>query len=795
MSTTPTDTRPPGRKHVVRAEMQLALPSHVPLRDVPLKPDPLAAFAAAVADVRPELGEEAEIAIDLLPLTPARARFHRRRAARAAQQEATAGPRPFGAALSAQLQMGWQATKGIKAVAPPPRPRPERPTRAYGPAAHGKYAPDDPLFAIQILIRITSEIPGRAQAHLKKILSAFNVWDGENYLRVVGRNLGPWHIGSDAPARRRSFDRRFETGLFAPSAESVVTGREIAGLLKPPTKHCAPANVERSGGLVPPAPAELPTYELGAAGILPLGYVNNPDGTERFAGAPLDETLFSLILGKAGYGKTELMLVQMIALARAGCGTWFLDPHRDAARRAMPYLAAPGVAERVIDIDLTVRRSKELICNWNPLDMQGRTADDIPDVVGSITAAFASALGWDSTSNRALTILSKACEALANLSLKMVKAETPWLMPTIFQIPSLLADKVWRETVVAQLDSQYRRFWTNTFPNYPTDAIPVVTNAIERLSTSNTARAFLGGPISTYDVRDAMDNQKIVFVCPAGTSPTDRLVSCLLIFDLFRAGLSRRDLKPQDRREFYAFIDELTAVDGASKGTLAAIVEQLRKFMVRLFAATQMAARLTTTTRDALMQNKSVLSTTASEAEAARLVARQWSGDVEPETVMMLPRYQHILSVTLNGAATTPFKIRGAEVSELFAPWFQQDGESVIAQHVTDRLRRRQIGEVLTEQASLDARISEALGGPATTETARDQSNGTKKVRKKGAGGGSAAATGEDPPPRGSGAPGSEIGRGPGGAGDASGPDAPGGRIRRGEIRDEADDEGGSVAE
>ena len=794
MTTRPNDARPPGRKHVVRAEMRLAMPSHVPLRDVPLKPDPLAAFAAAVADVRPELGEAAEIAIDLLPLTPARARYHRRRAARALQQEATAGPRPFGAALSAQLQMGWQATKGIKAVAPPPKPRPERPTRGSGAAAHGKYAPDDPLFAIQILIRITSEIPGRAQAHLKKILSAFNVWDGENYFRVVGRNLGPWHLGSDAPSRRRSFDRRFETGLFSPSAESVVTGREIAGLLKPPTKHCAPTNVERSGGLVPPAPAELPTYELGAPGILPLGYVVNADGTERFAGAPLDETLFSLILGKAGYGKTELMLVQMIALARAGCGTWFLDPHRDAARRAMPYLSAPGVAERVIDIDLTVRRSHELICNWNPLCMIGRDADDIPDVVGSITAAFASALGWDSTSNRALTILSKACEALADLSLKM-SVEHPELMPTIFQIPRLLADKEWRETVVAQLDEQYRRFWTHTFPNYPTDAIPVVTNAIERLSTSNTARAFLGGPISTYDVRDAMDNQKIVFVCPAGTSPTDRLVSCLLIFDLFRAGLSRRDMKPEDRRDFYAFIDELTAVDGASKGTLAAIVEQLRKFKVRLFAATQMAARLTATTRDALMQNKSVLSTTASEAEAARLVARQWTGDVEPETVMMLPRYQHILSVTLDGAATTPFKIRGAEVSELFAPWFQQDGETVIADHVTKTLHRRAIGVVLAEQASLDDRISKELGGPAATETAREQSKSTKKIRKKGAGGGSAAPAGEDPPPRGSGAPGSEIGRRPNGDGDASGPHPPGGRIRRGEARDEPDDEGGSVAE
>ena len=791
MSTGPQPGRPPARKSVARAELRLALPNHLPLREVPLKPDPLAAFAAAVADVRPELGEDAQIAIDLLPLTPARSRHHRKRAARAAQQPA-AGPRSLGAAIGAQLQMGLQATKGVHAVSPPRAPRPERPARAAAAAAMGKYTADDPLFSIQILIRITSDIPDRAQAHLKKVLSAFNVWDGENYLRVVGRNLGPWHLGSDARTRRRRFDRRFETGLFDPSAESVVTGREIAGLLKPPTKHCAPMNVERSGGLVPPAPAELPTYTVGAAGILPLGYVTNADGTERFAGAPLDETLFSLILGKAGFGKTELMLTQMIALARAGYGTWFLDPHRDAARRAMPYLAAPGVAERVLDIDLTVRRSNELICNWNPLCMIGRDADDIPDVVGSITSAFASALGWDSTSNRALTILSKACEALADLSLKMVQRGTPELAPTIFQIPTLLTDKDWREAVVARLDEQYRRFWIHTFPNYPTDAIPVVTNAIERLSTSNTARAFLGGPISTYDVREAMDTGKVVFVCPAGASPTDRLVSCLLIFDLFRAGLSRRDQRPQDRREFYAFIDELTAVDGASKGTLAAIVEQLRKFMVRLYAATQMAGRLTPATRDALMQNKSVLSTTASEAEAARLVARQWSGDVEPETVMMLPRYHHILSVTLGGAATTPFKIRGAEVTEVFAPWFEPEGEAVIAQHVNATLRRRPIGQVLVQLAKLDERIHDAVGRRAK-ETEREDGGGGRKRR----GGGSAAtAAGQaDAPLRGTGAPGSEIG-GSVPAGDpAAGTGTPGGPIRPPAPQDDPGDESGSVAE
>ena len=64
------------RLHTARAELVLALDSTLPLRTVPLKPDPLQPFAAAVADVLADLGEDAEVAIDLLPLTPEIGRAH-----------------------------------------------------------------------------------------------------------------------------------------------------------------------------------------------------------------------------------------------------------------------------------------------------------------------------------------------------------------------------------------------------------------------------------------------------------------------------------------------------------------------------------------------------------------------------------------------------------------------------------------------------------------------------------------------------------------------------------------------
>jgi hypothetical protein len=215
-----------------------------------------------------------------------------------------------------------------------------------------------------------------------------------------------------------------------------------------------------------------------------------------------------------------------------------------------------------------------------------------------------------------------------------------------------------------------------------------------------------------------MDGGKIVFVCPPG-GDLGRLAACFLICDLFRAGKSRVDMPVEGRRRFDAFIDEVTAVDGAAKGHLAAILEQLAKFGVRLHAMTQMAQRLTPATRDALLQNQSLLSSTAGDVDAVKLIARQWAGHVEPSTIAGLPRFHHIVSATVAGEATTPFKVRGALVTELFADRNCPGRLGVQRAAINANLRRQRIGDILADLDSLDERILGALGaGPAADVSA-----------------------------------------------------------------------------
>jgi hypothetical protein len=692
--------------HVARGELVLAADPARPLRPVPLKPDLLQSFAAAVLDVRPGLDERVEVCVDLVPVTAARARRERR------VRLARAGGGPGGTVrggvtgLLAEFAHEIAPGRGPLTSGDARRPAGGARDRVMVQEAVGKFADlSVPLFEVQVLVVARSRVPGRAEAHLHQVLAAFDVMRGENWWRAAGLNLGVAHIGADSRWLRRSFDRRLATGEFAPRRSSLVTAAGIAGLLKPPTVHCAHRNVARSGGMVPPAPRNVPEWR-GQPGVIPIGYAPGPDGKERLLGMALEDLFFSLRVGKSRYGKTETALVQAAALALSGQdGVWFLDPHADGWRRARPLLTDPQVLARLWEVDLTVRGDDARIAGYNPLDMTGQSAEHIEDRVDAVVTAIASALSWGDSAPRAKTILTKCCETLCHLALRL----PPDCAPTLFQVRTLLDDPDWRQSVLPSLPASLQGYWERTFPRYPAEATPVITNVIERIAASRTLSAFFGTSRSTYDVRAALDHGNIVFVCPPG-GDLGRLAACFLIYDLFRAGKSRGDLPESARCRFDAFIDEVTAVDGAAKGHLAAILEQLAKFGVRLHAMTQMAQRLTPATRDALLQNQSLLCSTAGDIDAVKLIARQWAGQVDPATIAGLPRFHHVVSATVNGETTTPFKVRGALVTDLFAEQMHPDRLGLQQAAINTSLHRRRIGDVLADLDGLDERILDALG-------------------------------------------------------------------------------------
>lgn len=636
---------------VARAELVLARPSSEPLRDVGLDPDPLAGVARALAGMHD--GEGAAVCVDLLAVAPGRRRRMRRKLLREARRDAApAAVQPAQAGPLADL-LG-PGPRGGRATAPELVAR-----RADVGALSSKLGSPGPMFELQLLVRGWAPTTGAAKERVRALVGAFDTFAGFNHLRVRGVGLpGLAFLGSDLPGRRRWFDRRFGSGLFRPPRRRLVTASEIAALLKPPSVRCPAPNVLRSGGIVGPPPSNLPTFD-GQRGLLPLGRVRTEMG-ERTVGVPLSDTFFSYMAGRSRFGKTETAVGQFAHLARTGHGCLFLDPHEDAIDKLKGYLADDGLRDRVVEINLAHTDRQP---GWNLLATAGRPVDRSQRQVDALVDAFASALGWDETNTRALNLTTQAAQALTDLS-RALPAE---LAPTVFQIPALLSDDDWRAAVLAHVSPATRAFFEDRFPRLPAEAITPVTNLIDRLRVSPPAAALLGNPSRDYDIRAAMDAGMVVLVCPGSGSARDRLVANLVVYELLHAAKTRTDLPPERRREFHVFLDEVQIYDGSGSDTLAALLEQSAKFGLRVHLFNQNPERLTAATLNAVTTNRSHLLSTAVNAKAAGLLARDLGGGVDPQTIAGLERFHSIASVTIDGEVSAPFRLTGVPVDELLA--------------------------------------------------------------------------------------------------------------------------------
>ncbi len=143
---TPDTEPPPARGHVVRAELVLARPSSEPLAMLGADPDPLQGFAAALGRLRPELGDAAQVAVDVLPCSPARRRRLRARLLKQARREQTrsaeAGP-GLGELLGAR-RPGRQKATAVELL--------ERRGEVRG--LQGKLGTGEPLLELQVLVRL-----------------------------------------------------------------------------------------------------------------------------------------------------------------------------------------------------------------------------------------------------------------------------------------------------------------------------------------------------------------------------------------------------------------------------------------------------------------------------------------------------------------------------------------------------------------------------------------------------------------------------------------------------------------
>jgi hypothetical protein len=265
-----------------------------------------------------------------------------------------------------------------------------------------------------------------------------------------------------------------------------------------------------------------------------------------------------------------------------------------------------------------------------------------------------------------------------------------------------LSNAEWREAALPHMSPGTANFFRDRFPRLAPDAATAVTNIIDRLRAARSVAALMGTPMSTYSAERAMRDGMIVLACPGSGSTRDRLVANLLVYDMLHAFKQRAHLKPEARRPFFLFLDELQTYDGPN---LPVLLEQSAKYGGRGFLFNQNPDRLSDPTWNAVTTNRSHLSSTTVNARAAQMIAREWSGQIEPDVLTRLERFTYLSQVTLGKRTSKPFLVRGVTARELHGEHYTPPVEPA----EPESQRRRGLDQTLKVVEGHDERIARWL--------------------------------------------------------------------------------------
>ena len=202
---------------------------------------------------------------------------------------------------------------------------------------------------------------------------------------------------------------------------------------------------------------------------------------------------------------------------------------------------------------------------------------------------------------------------------------------SLLGVSRMLHDDKYRAWVVKQVkDPMVRSFWVNEFGNYDSrfrqEVIGPIQNKVGQIFLSPALRNVLGQVGTKINFRFMMD-EKRVFIANLSKGKIGEthssLLGSLLVTGFELAALSRADIPPNERKDFFLYADEFHHY---ATDSFASILSEARKYRLCLTLAHQYLGQLDDSISGAVFGNVGTfLAFRVSEADAL-VLERQFGG-------------------------------------------------------------------------------------------------------------------------------------------------------------------------
>jgi len=348
------------------------------------------------------------------------------------------------------------------------------------------------------------------------------------------------------------------------------------------------------------------------------------------------------VIGKTGTGKSTLIQNMAASDIKRGHGMALIDPHGDLTRAVLDLVPKRRVKDVVYfnpaDLDCPIA--------FNPLE---KVEPDKSHLITSSLVTVFKKISGDFWGPRMEHILRNSILAL------MDHPES-----TLMDIPLLLTDRYFRALIVDKITNPVvKNFWVLEFEKYSawlrSDATAPILNRIGQFLSSPLIRNIVSQPKSAFNLRQIMDEGKILIVdLSKGKIGDDNcaLLGSLLVIKLQLAALSRADLPEEKRRYFHLFIDEIHSFLTMS---FIDILSEARKYKLYLVMSHQYIDQLDERVRSAIIGNVGTIIAFRVGAEDARFLAKEFHPTFSETDLVNIPNHHIYLKMMIDGHTSNAF--------------------------------------------------------------------------------------------------------------------------------------------
>lgn len=490
-----------------------------------------------------------------------------------------------------------------------------------------------------IRVVVSTKTPQRTQQVLNNVLGAFGQYNIYEYGNSFAKAM---------PKFRAKMIDDFIYRRFNDKYRIIMNSEELASVYHFPLVTTETPKIEWLTSRKALPPSNIPE-----TGIV-LGHADYRGHRYTIRMKQEDRRRHAYIIGKSGSGKSTLIKSMAKQDIEEGRGVCIMDPHGELAQEMVEFVPR----ERADDVIYFSPADFERPMGLNMLEYNPKYPQQKELAVGEMLKIFDSLFDLKATGGPMFEYYMRNALLLI--------MDHPESGSTLLEIPRVLADEEFRRFKLSKCKSQQvKDFWIKEAQKAGGEAslanmVPYIASKLAPFITNEFMRPIIGQQKSAFNIREAMDTQKILLLDLSKGKVGDLnayLLGMVFVGKILNAALERADMNPAERKDFYLYIDEF---QNFLTDSISAILSEARKYGLNLIIGHQFIGQLEKMQeiRDAIFGNVGSMMAFRVGPEDAEFIEKEFAPVFGPYDLMNVEAFTCNAKILIDGTASRPFNFK-----------------------------------------------------------------------------------------------------------------------------------------